>query len=152
MLSKRFRASCSFLHADLQLNQHNLLKMRILEPWVPPCIFPGCWFSPCEPWAYWLVHTVVPPMGLQNPSVPWVLSLAPPLGTLYSVQWLAESIRLCICQALADPLRRQIYQASFSKYFLTSKIVSVFDDWIWDWSPGVAVQRWPFLYSLLHTL
>ena len=32
---------------------------------------------------YWLVHIVVPPMGLQTPSAPWVLSLAPPFGTLY---------------------------------------------------------------------
>jgi hypothetical protein len=56
---------------------------------------------------YYLVHMVVPPMGLQTPSAPWVLSLAPPSGTLCSVQWLAESIHLCICQALADPLRRQ---------------------------------------------
>jgi hypothetical protein len=29
---------------------------------------------------YWLVHNVVPPVGLQTPLVPWVLSLAPPLG------------------------------------------------------------------------
>ena len=28
---------------------------------------------------YWLVHIVVPPKGLQTPSVPWVISLAPPL-------------------------------------------------------------------------
>jgi hypothetical protein len=39
-----------------------------------------------------LVHIVVPPMGLQAPSAPLVLSLAPPLGTLCSVQRLAESI------------------------------------------------------------
>ena len=31
---------------------------------------------------YWLVHTVVPPIGLQIPLAPWVLSLAPPLGAL----------------------------------------------------------------------
>ena len=31
---------------------------------------------------YWLVHIVVPPIGLQNPLAPWVLSLAPPLGAL----------------------------------------------------------------------
>jgi hypothetical protein len=30
----------------------------------------------------WLVHIVVPPIGLQIPSAPWVLSLAPPLGAL----------------------------------------------------------------------
>jgi hypothetical protein len=29
---------------------------------------------------YWLVHNVVPPIGLQIPLAPWVLSLAPPLG------------------------------------------------------------------------
>ena len=29
---------------------------------------------------YWLVHIVVPPIGLQIPLAPWVLSLAPPLG------------------------------------------------------------------------
>jgi hypothetical protein len=31
---------------------------------------------------YWLVHNVVPPIGLQFPLVPWVFSLAPPLGAL----------------------------------------------------------------------
>jgi hypothetical protein len=35
---------------------------------------------------YWLVHTVVPPMGLQTPSAPWVRSLAPSLGTLKETQ------------------------------------------------------------------
>ena len=29
---------------------------------------------------YWLVHIVVPPIGLQIPLAPWILSLAPPLG------------------------------------------------------------------------
>jgi hypothetical protein len=55
------------------------------EPWVPPCVFFGWWFSPWELWGYWLVHIVVPPMGLQTPSASWILSLAPSLGTLYSV-------------------------------------------------------------------
>jgi hypothetical protein len=31
---------------------------------------------------YWLVHNVVPPIGLQIPLAPWVHSLAPPLGAL----------------------------------------------------------------------
>jgi hypothetical protein len=35
---------------------------------------------------YWLVHIVVPPIGLQTPLAPWVLSLAPPLGGLWSIQ------------------------------------------------------------------
>jgi hypothetical protein len=35
---------------------------------------------------YLLVHVVVPPIGLQFPLVPWILSLAPPLGALWSIQ------------------------------------------------------------------
>ena len=31
---------------------------------------------------YWLVHIVVPSIGLQIPLAPWVFSLAPPLGAL----------------------------------------------------------------------
>jgi hypothetical protein len=31
---------------------------------------------------YWLVHNVVPPIRLQIPLAPWVLSLALPLGAL----------------------------------------------------------------------
>jgi hypothetical protein len=34
---------------------------------------------------HWLVHNVVPPIGLQIPLAPWVLSLAPPLGALWSI-------------------------------------------------------------------
>jgi hypothetical protein len=34
---------------------------------------------------YWLVRNVVPPIGLQIPLAPWVLSLAPPLGALWSI-------------------------------------------------------------------
>ena len=37
-------------------------------------------------WGYWLVHIVVPPIGLQTPSPPLVLSLAPPLWALCSIQ------------------------------------------------------------------
>jgi hypothetical protein len=36
------------------------------------------------------------------------------------------SICLCICQALAEPLRRQLYQAPVSMHFLASTIVSGF--------------------------
>jgi hypothetical protein len=89
-----------------------------------------------------LVGIVVLPMGLQTPLAPSVLSLAPPLGTLCSVQWMAASILLCICQALAEPLRRQLYQALLSKHFLASTIVSAFDDCLWDRSP-----RWGSLWK-----
>jgi hypothetical protein len=121
---------------------HPLLHMQL---GVLPCVLFGWWFSPWELWGYWLVRIVVSPMGLQTPSAPWVLSLAPPLGTLCSVQWLAESIHLCIFQALVEPLRRQLYQAPVSKHLLASTVVSEFDDCIWDRSPGGAVSRLPFL-------
>ena len=74
---------------DDQLD-HPLLHMW-LESWVPLCVFFGWWFSPWDLWGYWLAHIVVLPMGLQIPLAPWVLSLVPSLGTLYSVQWLWAS-------------------------------------------------------------
>ena len=86
---------------------HPLLHMQ-LEPRIPPCILFGWWFIPWELLWYGLVHIVVPLMGLQTPSASWVLSLVPPLGTLCSVQWLDDSIHLCICQALVEHLRRQL--------------------------------------------
>jgi hypothetical protein len=74
-------------------------------------IFFDWWFSSKELLWNWLVHIDVPPMGLQTTSAPWVPSLAPSLGTLCSLQWIIVSIHFCICQALAEPLRRQLYQA-----------------------------------------
>jgi hypothetical protein len=47
-------------------------------------------------WGYWLVHIIVLPIGLQKPPGPWVLSLAPPLGALWSIQSLAVSIHFCV--------------------------------------------------------
>jgi hypothetical protein len=79
-------------------------------------------------------------MGLQTPPAPWVLSLAPSLRTLYSVQWMAVSIHCCICQALAEPLRRQLDQTPVSKLLLASTIVSGFGGCLWDGFPGRAVS------------
>jgi hypothetical protein len=67
-----------------------------------------------------LVHIDVSPMGLQTPSAPWVLSLAPSLGTLCSVQCMTVNIHFCICQELAKPLRTQLYQSPVSKLLLAS--------------------------------
>jgi hypothetical protein len=103
-------------------------------------------------WRYWLVHIVVPPMGLQIPSTPLLLSLAPSLGTLFSNQLMAGSFHFCICQALSETLRRQLYQAPVSKLILASALVSGFDGSLWDGSPGRAVFVWWFLQSLVHTL
>jgi hypothetical protein len=68
-------------------------------------VYSGWWFSPWEISGVWWVHIFVLPMGLQTPSLPWVLFLTPPLGSLCSVQWLAESIHLCI-YILIFPLDR----------------------------------------------
>jgi hypothetical protein len=113
---------------DVQLG-HPQLHMQ-LEPWIPPCVLLGWWFSPWELWGCWLVHIAVPPMWLQTPSTPWVPSLAPSLGTLCSVLWMTVSIHFCICQVLAEPLKRQLYQALVSKHLLASTIVSGFGDCI----------------------
>ena len=115
--------------------------------------------SLCTPWlviwslealGYWLVCIVVPPMGLQNPLTPLVLSLVP-LRTLCSVKWLADSIHLCICQTLVESLRRQLYQASVSKHLLASTIMSGFGDCIWDESQ-VGQSLDGHLFSLCSTV
>jgi hypothetical protein len=81
-------------------------------------------------WWWWLVNIVVLPVGLQTPLTHSVPSLTPLLGTPHSVQWLAANIHLCICKALAGPLKRQSYQAPFSMNLLASTIVSGFGNLI----------------------
>jgi hypothetical protein len=100
------------------------------------------WFSPRELWGNWLSHIVVSPMMLQTPSAPWVLSLAPSLGTMCSVQWMNVSIHFYIWQALEEPFRRQLHQGSVSKILLASAIVSGFGCCLWDGSSGGAVSGW----------
>jgi hypothetical protein len=78
-------------------------------------------------WGVCLVDIAVFPIGLKTPSAPWVLSLAPPLGTLCSGQWMAASIRLCICQALTEPLRRQLLSGSYQKALLGISNCA----WVW---------------------
>ena len=86
-------------------------------------------------------------MGLQTPSDPWVLSLAPSFGTLCSVQSMNVSIHFS--QALAEPLRKQLYQAPVSKLLLASTIVCGFGGCLWDGSPSGAVSGWSFLQAVL---
>jgi hypothetical protein len=92
----------------------------------------GWWFSPWELWEVWLVGLVVLPIGLQTPSAPWVLSLAPPMGTLCSVQQLAESIHLCICQAQQTAISDSCQQA----------LVGIHNNvWVWRLYMGW-IPRW----------
>ena len=136
----------------LMPDKASMLLYMQLEPWVPPCVLFGWWFSPWELRGVRLADIVVLPMGLQTPLVPSVLSLTPPSVSFCSVWWLATTICICIGQALAEALRRHPYQAPVSKYFLASAIVTEFGGCIWDGSLGGAVSRWPFLQSLLHSL
>ena len=61
----KFACPWAFLSSDGRLG-HLLICMQ-LETRAP---------------GYWLVHNVVPPIGLQISLAPWILSLAPPLGAL----------------------------------------------------------------------
>jgi hypothetical protein len=79
-------------------------------------------------------------MGLQTPLAPWVLSVAPLLGTLCSIQWMAISINFCICQTLVEPIMRLLYQVPVSQLLLASTIVSGLGGCLWDGSPGRAVS------------
>jgi hypothetical protein len=122
------------------LTSHPLLHMR-LESWFPPCELFGGWFSLWKLWEIWLVDIVVLSMGLKIPLDTSVLFLTPPLGTPSLVQWLTVSLCFCICQALAEPLMRQLYKAPVNKHFLASTIVSGFGECIWNGSPGGAVSE-----------
>jgi hypothetical protein len=132
-------------HIDAQ-HGRSLLHLW-LEPCVPPWPLFDWWFSPCESWGegVWLVVIVVPPMGLQTSSALSGLFITSPLQTPCSVQWLVISIHLCICQALAKALSRQLYQVPVSKHFLVSAIVSGFGDCIWSGSPGSPNFECPFI-------
>jgi hypothetical protein len=100
---------------------------------------------------YRLVHIVVLPMELQTLSAPWVFSLAPSLGSLCSVHWMAVSIHFSIFQTLAEPLRRQLYQAPVCKLLLRLTTVSGVGGCIQNGSPVGLFLVGPF-FSLCFTL
>ena len=66
---KSLRVQCASLSSDGLLG-HLLIHMQLWS----------------RALGYWLVHNVVAPTGLQISLAPWLLSLAPPLGTLWSIQ------------------------------------------------------------------
>jgi hypothetical protein len=123
--------------------------------WVHPCVLFGWWFISWDLW--WrgggeLVGWYCSSYGIANPFSSFIPFSNFSIGTLCSVQCLAVSSHLCICQTRAEPFMRQLYQTSVSKYFWASTIVSGFGDCIWDGSPGGTVSGWSFLQSVLHTL
>jgi hypothetical protein len=122
------------------------------EPWVPLCV-PFCWWSsPWELLEFCPVDNIALPLELQAPSATLDHSPTPPSGTSCSVQWLSVKFHLCICQAQAEPLRRQPYQVPVSRLFPALTIAPRFGDCIWDGLPGGAVSGWPFLQSMFHTV
>ena len=88
-----------------------------------------------ELWGYCLIH-IVPPIGLQTPLAPWVLSLSPSLGTLICIQQMTVSIHFYIYYELEQPHRRQLYQGPVS----TILLVSGFGGYLGDTSPSGAVS------------
>jgi hypothetical protein len=83
-----------------------------LEPWVPPCVVFGWWFSPCELWLVQLVDIVLP-MGLQSPSVPSVLPYLfhwGPHAQFDGCLWASASVLVRV----VEPFWGQLYQTPFS--------------------------------------
>ena len=122
-----------------------------VEPWVASCVLVSWWFSHCDLWGGLVGWYCCSSYRLQTTSAPSVLYLTLPLWSPCLVQWLALSIHFCICQALAEPLRRQLYQAPVSKHFLAFTIVSRFGVCIWKGSPGGQSLNGLF-FSLYSTL
>ena len=71
------------------------------------------------------------------------------IGFLCFVHWLAVNIQLWICQALAKPLRRQLYQAPVIKNLLASTIVSGLGNCM---NPQVGKYLCDLSFSLCSTL
>ena len=127
-------------------------------PWVTPCVFYG-WLSSL-PGAgggeggvggqSYLLTLLLPPWGCKPPQL--LHSLLQLFHHRHPRLMVGCELLLCICQTVAEPLRRQPYQASISKHFLASTIASGFGGCIWDGPPGGAVSGWPFFQALLHTL
>jgi hypothetical protein len=61
---------------------------------------------------------------------------------------LAVSIHICIDKALAEPLRRQLYQAAVSKHFLASAIVFGFGGCLYV----VWIPKWGSLWMAFHSV
>jgi hypothetical protein len=74
------------------------------------------------------------------------------IGPLCSTQKLTVNIYFYICQALALPHKRGLWQGPVIKILLAYAIVSGFGGWLWDGSRGGAVSGWSSLQSQLQTL
>jgi hypothetical protein len=130
---------------------HPLLHMQI-ETLVPPCVFFDWWFSPKELWvgsSYCcsFYGAANPFSSLGTFSSSFIVEMQ--IKTTLTFHPVLHPVDDCIHQALAEPLRRQLYQAPVSKILLATTIVSGFGGCLWDGSPSGAVSGWSFLQSLL---
>ena len=128
---------------------HPLLHIQ-LEPWVLPCVPFGWWFSPWELWEYWLVHIIVPPMGLQMPSAPLVLFLAPNWGPCaQSSGWLWAFTSL-------SGTSRSSQETTISGSCQQALVGIHNSVWVcclyMGWIPSGTVSGWPFLQFLFYAL
>jgi hypothetical protein len=71
---------------------------------------------------YWLVHIVVPPIGLQIPLALWVLSLAPPLGGPV-IHPIADYEHLLLC--LLGPAMPIFY--TYISHYMNSGNIHIWD-------------------------
>jgi hypothetical protein len=84
---------------------------------------------------YWLVHNVVPPIGLQIPLATWVLSLAPPLGPV--IYPIADCERPLMCLlGLGIVSQETAISVSFQQNF--ASVCNGVSVWrlIMGWIPG----------------
>jgi len=94
------------------------------------------WFSPRELWGGGLVGWYCYSFyGIANSYSSLTHFSNSSMGTQFLVQWLVAGIYLCICHAMVESLKRQLYQAPVSMHFLASAIVPGFGDCIWHGSP-----------------
>jgi hypothetical protein len=101
---------------------HPLPHMQ-LKPWVRPYVLFGRWSSPRELWGHLTGWHCCSLRRATNPRSFFSPFSTPPWRTLHSVQWLAVSLHLRICQAVTEPLKRQSYQAPGSKSLASTVIV-----------------------------
>jgi len=120
---------------------HSLVHIQ-LEPWVPPCVLFGLWFSPCELWVVQLVDIVVLPIELQSPSAPSVLSLALPLGSwTQSDGWLWVSESALIWSGAGSASQGTVIPGSCQQVLLD------ISNSVWLWCPQMGwIPRWGSLW------
>jgi len=117
--------STLFRNKSLSSHWHPVRLHMQLDPLVASLVLFGSWFNlESSGTSGWLILLFFPPVANPFSSVSPFSNFW--MGTSFSIQWLAASSCLCICQALAEPLRRKLYQAPVNKHFLASAILSGF--------------------------